>query len=271
MKKQILMWTDVITCLCATHIIPEGEGVKNDLKKYGITSKRMEVLGYGNVRGVDMDYYSRRPEVIRKAEQLHGDSRLHEGCQQSSLFIFLFVGRIVRDKGINELCKAYQRIHGEYPETRLWLVGDFEEELDPISDDSKALIRMEGNGIMAVGSKTGDELLAYYVAADCYVFPSYREGFPNTVLEAGAMGLPCIATNINGSREIIAEGVNGTIIPSKDAEALYWAMKRMIDCPERRKEMATKARSMIATRFEQGFVRKCLFDYYDRILPEKSA
>ena len=117
-----------------------------------------------------------------------------------------------------------------------------------------------------MGPKRGKDLLKYYAAADCFVFPSYREGFPNTVLEAGAMGLPSIVTDINGSREIIKEGENGLIVPPRDEDALYDAMKVMLQSNVDRKRMAGNARKMIADRFEQGFVRKCLYDFYDEIL-----
>lgn len=116
-------------------------------------------------------------------------------------FTFLFVGRIVGDKGINELCEAFDKLSG-MSNVRLLLVGPYEESLAPISSQSKELIE-RNHAIESVGSKRGDDLLAYYAAADCFVFPSYREGFPNTVLEAGAMGLPSIVTDINGAREII--------------------------------------------------------------------
>lgn len=257
-KRKILMATDWLTCACATHIIPEGEGVKSDLLNHGITKKPLKVLGYGNVRGVDMEYYSSRDEVRSKMEELK--------LRDESKFTFVFVGRIVRDKGINELCKAYIKIHSQYPNTRCWLVGGYEDSLDPIGQESRRLIEQGDNGLIAVGPKRGEELLAYYAAADCFVFPSYREGFPNTVLEAGAMGLPSIVTDINGSREIITEGENGYIIPSKDADALYEAMWRMINNNVERNTMAAKARKMIGDRFEQGFVRKCLYDFYDEIL-----
>ena len=80
------------------------------------------------------------------------------------------------------------------------------------------------------------------------------------------MGLPCIVTNINGSREIIKDGENGMIVPSQDAEGLYNAMKIMKNSKAERESMAKNARKMIADRFEQGFVRKCLYDFYDSIL-----
>lgn len=255
LKRKILMLTDKITCACATHVIPEGEGVKNDLLNNGITKKSIKVLGYGNVRGVDMDFYSRRPEVMRIAETIRDNDK----------FTFLYVGRIVRDKGINELAAAFQKLHDKYPNTRLLLVGTFEESLDPVTEDTRHIIENHSD-IMALGRKNGDELIAYYAAADCFVFPSYREGFPNTVMEAGALGIPSIVTDINGSREIIIEGENGIIIPSKDEKALYKAMERMMNDKEGLQQMASKARKLINDRFEQKYVRKCLYDYYDKCL-----
>ncbi len=255
LKRKILMLTDSITCACATHVIPEGEGVKNDLLNYGITKKPLRVLGYGNVQGIDLNRFSLRPDVFKWSEEIH----------KKNVFTFLFVGRIVRDKGINELMDAFERLTKENSHIRLILVGSFENSLDPISDRAKIIIN-NNSQIESVGQKGGDELIAYYAAADCYVFPSYREGFPNTVIEAGAMGLPSIVTDINGSREIIVNGKNGIIIPSKDTDALYHAMKKMIEDYESCQQMASNARQMIADRYEQGFVRQCLYDFYDEIL-----
>lgn len=254
LKRKILMLTDAITCACATHVIPEGKGVMMDLQNNGITKKPMKVLGYGNVKGIDLTYYSRRPEVMELAQKLKKDR----------VFTFVFVGRIARDKGINELCKAMSMLSGFAP-VRLVLVGPNEDDLDPISQEAKDLMA-NNPAIEYVGEKYGEELLAYYAAADCFVLPSYREGFPNTVLEAGAMGLPCIVTDINGSREIIVEGENGVIVPPRNADALFQAMLGMVRNKPNRDYMAGKARTMIESRFEQSFVQKCLMDFYDEIL-----
>ncbi len=266
MTKRLLMTTDWLTCACATHVIPEGQGVLNDLKNNGITSKPMKVLGYGNVMGVNMKRFSRRPEVMEKAVLL----------QQKSVFTFVFVGRIVGDKGINELVQAFTALLAQDCATklRLVLVGRFEEKLDPISSDTKQMIDSTPE-IEAVGQQFDDDLLAWYAAADCFVFPSYREGFPNTVLEAGAFGLPSIVTDINGSREIIIpyekdpQGATGLIVPSHDAKSLQKAMEWMITHDAERNRMAANARPSIESRFEQHFVRQCLYDFYDEILNEK--
>ena len=253
LKRRILMATDWLTCACATHIIPEGKGVMNDLQSH-ITKKPMKVLGYGNVRGVDMEKFSRRTEVEDMAK----------GIKTEGIFTFIFVGRIVGDKGINELVSAFAELHKKYEKTRLLLVGRFEKELDPLKAETLNVIDKHIS-IELLGPKYGDELLAYYAASDCFVFPSYREGFPNTVMEAGAMGLPSIVTDINGSREIIIDGKNGVIIPSKDVEALYHAMEEIITNSDKTKEYADNAREMIASRFERGFVCKCLYDFYEEI------
>lgn len=258
LKRKILMLTDRITCGCATHIIPEGEGVKHDLIAGKITKKPLKVLGYGNIMGVDMNRFRISDELTAQSKKL----------RTPNVFTFLYVGRVVREKGINELCQAFDKLSGMAP-VRLLLVGPYEDSLDPISEQSREIIK-NNPSIESVGAKYGEDLLIYYAASDCFVFPSYREGFPNTVMEAGAMGLACIVTDINGSREIIRDGENGVIVPSKDADALFDAMLMMVRDKEKRERMAGNAREMITDRFEQGFVRKCLYDYYDEILRDKS-
>ncbi|MBO6296315.1 MAG: glycosyltransferase family 4 protein [Prevotella sp.] len=255
LKKKLLMLTDAITCRCATHIIPEGEGVKNDLLSNGITRKPLQVLGYGNVMGIDVQRFSRRKEIEEAASEI----------RDNSVFTYLFVGRIVGDKGINELVSAFVRLNRTHPNTRLLLVGFFENELDPVSPETRRLIE-ECEQIEYAGEQKGDNLVAYYAASDCFVFPSYREGFPNTVIEAGAMDLPCIVTDINGSREIIEHGKNGIIIPVRDEQAIYQSMEQMLTDEQMRKGMTEKAREMIVSRYERGFVRQCLYDFYNKII-----
>lgn len=255
LKKKLLMLTDAITCRCATHIIPEGEGVKNDLLSNGITRKPLQVLGYGNVMGIDVQRFSRRKEIEEAASEI----------RDNSVFTYLFVGRIVGDKGINELVSAFVRLNRTHPNTRLLLVGFFENELDPVSPETRRLIE-ECEQIEYAGEQKGDNLVAYYAASDCFVFPSYREGFPNTVIEAGAMDLPCIVTDINGSREIIEHGKNGIIIPVRDEQAIYQSMEQMLTDEQMRKGMTEKAREMIVSRYERGFVRQCLYDFYSKII-----
>lgn len=256
LKKRILILTDRITCACATHIVPEGEGVKADLINYNITRKPLQVLGYGNIRGIDLDHYRRSPEVMNQALTL----------RKPNLFTFVFIGRVVRDKGIDELVEAFTLLHSEHPQTRLILVGRTEDNLDPVSPNTRRTIASHP-AIEAVGNQS--DVRPWLAASDALVFPSYREGFPNVVIEAGALDLPSIVTDINGSREIIVHGQNGIIVPPRNAQALLQAMTQFVQNPQATQAMALKARQMIASRFEKSFVQKCLFDYYKQILGEK--
>jgi hypothetical protein len=244
LSRRILMLTDKLTCMCATHVVPEGEGVKLDLQRC-ITKKEMKVLGYGNVRGINMDEWKRR--VYRR---------------DGLMLTFVFVGRIVRDKGVDELVAAFVKLNRIYSNTRLLLVGPYEEHLNPVQSGTKFLIDT-CECIEAVGSQK--DVRPFYEQSDVLVFPSYREGFPNVVIEAGAMELPCIVTDINGSREIIEDGRNGLIVPARDEQALFEAMKWMVEHDEERNAMAAHARPMIASRYEQSYVRGCLKNYYKEI------
>lgn len=255
LTQRILILTDRITCACATHIVPEGEGVKNDLINYHITRKQLKVLGHGNVRGIDLDHNNPElPEVQADVAKI----------RKPGIFTFVFVGRLVRDKGINELVEAFERLNKEYTNTRLILVGPQEPKLDPLKPETIAKIDSNKN-IEAVGLQSN--VRPWLAASDAFVFPSYREGFPNVVIEAGAMSLPSIVTDINGSREIIIEGKNGTIVPPRDAVALYQSMKSFLEQPDKRAQMAFNARPFVASRYEQSYVRRCLKEYYKEILP----
>lgn len=254
LKRKILITTDRITCACATHIIPEGEGVKKDLVRNKVTKKSMQVLGYGNVRGIDLDRFNPLLEDLKEqAEEIRKDGA----------FSFITIGRLVGDKGINELVQAFCRLNKEFPHTRLILVGRYEPKLDPLQLETVQIIE-NSDSIEAVGEQT--DVRPWLLAADCAVLASYREGFPNVVIEAGAMGLPQIVTDINGANEIIIEGRNGTIVPSKNIDALYVAMKKMLTNTHWRESLKVDAREMVASRFEQSFVRKCLYDYYRSLI-----
>ena len=249
LSRMILKTTDRILCACATHIIPEGNGVKQDLINGKITRKPMMVLANGNVRGIDLEHYDRTPQVMESAKSI----------RQEDVTTFVFVGRVVRDKGIHELVEAFVKLNKEYPHTRLVLVGRPEAELDPLNEETQQIIE-SNKAIEAVGEQ--DDVRPWLAASDVLVFPSYREGFPNVVIEAGAMGLPSIVSNINGCNEIIIPEENGVIIPPRDADALYEAMKDMCENDEKRAYLTKNAREMVASRFDCQIVRRALYDFY---------
>ena len=212
-KRHLLRLTDWVTARCATHVIPEGQGVMNDLVSHGVTKKTMRVLGNGNVRGIDLDYFQCAPTVRNKAKMLKESFGIPKDA-----FVFLFVGRFDLDKGLKELVRSFVRINMEMPETALLLAGMEEEEGKKLPDD--ILDTIESNPAIHVSEGWLSDVRHWYAAADALVHPSYREGFPNVVIEAGAMGLASIVTDINGSNEIIIDGENGVIVPPRDEEAL---------------------------------------------------
>ena len=193
--QKILIKMDKLLCSCATHIYPEGQGVKNDLQKYRITNKPLKIIANGNVNGIDTAFFSRSQIPEKQLQEL-----------QQSLgilpddFVFIFVGRLVGDKGINELVRAFKEIN--LPQTKLLLVGPLETDLDALLPET--LKEIENNkSIISAGYQ--DDVRPYFAISDALVFPSYREGFPNVVLQAGAMQLPAIVSDINGCNEIIID------------------------------------------------------------------
>ncbi len=257
LKRKLLMLTDRITCACATHIVPEGRGVMDDLRQYGITRRPMRVLGHGNIRGIDLKHYRRTPDIDRQAAEIRQNLGVNDGD-----IVLVFVGRLVADKGVAELVRAFTAI--DDPGLHLLLVGPEEPGVDPLDESTAGTIGTHPR-IHAVGPQP--DVRPYLAAADVSVLPSYREGFPNVVIESGAMELPCIVTDINGSREIIEHGRNGLIVPPRDADALKEAIVSICADTGLRHSLAANGRPMVASRFEQGYVWNCLTDFYHEILP----
>ncbi len=263
LKRKILVAMDKLLCICATHLNPEGQGVAHDLQTH-ITHKPLTVLGHGNVRGIDFDHYSSTPDIERAAQQCRADLGI-----PADAFVFLFVGRIVRDKGIVELIEAFKNLTESYAQKSptsspisLLLVGDEEEHLDPLPPSTQQLIHTLPN-VYRLPFQT--DVRPFYATAQALVFPSYREGFPNVVLEAGAFALPSIVTDINGSREIITNGDNGLIIPPQNIEALTQSMQTLLHTPHL-KSMGEAAYHNVQQHFSKALVWQQLKDYYQHLL-----
>jgi len=254
-KRMILILMDQLICFCANYVNPEGKGVANDLKQFKITDKPLHIIANGNVRGVDLSWYNRTEDVVEQAKLI----------RMPDSFTFCFVGRLVGDKGINELVLAFNKLSEEYSHVRLILIGDFEENLDPLANETKVIIH-QNKQLEYVGRQS--DVRPFLAASDAFVFPSYREGFPNSVLEAGALGLPAIVTDINGCNEIIINGENGEIIPPRDEKALFDKMKEWVESPQKVAYMAKNARPLIEERYDQKLVWNALLEEYKRLTNE---
>jgi glycosyltransferase involved in cell wall biosynthesis len=174
-------------------------------------------------------------------------------------FVFIFVGRLVADKGINELISAFTKLSKEVLNCKLLLVGPFEQDLNPITETNVNEIKNNPK-IINVGYK--DDVRPYFAIANCLVFPSHREGFPNVVLQAGAMNLPSIVSDINGCNEIIIHNENGLIIPFKNELAIFDAMKLILEDEELYNKLRISSRDAIVSRFEQHIVWKAILTEY---------
>ena len=248
MLRTILKTMECLSCLFATNVIPEGQGVLHALQEDNITKKSLRVIWNGNINGIDTEYFKSTESFTER---------------KNDTFTFVFIGRIVRDKGIHELTECIRKL-----DCNLILVGSFEDG-DPVDEDDKKFL-LTSEKVKFVGWQT--DVRPYLEQADVLVFPSYREGFPNVPMQAGAMGLPCIVTNINGCNEIIKDGLNGKIIaaPLKEGtkmmeQSLLNTMQWFIDHRGEAKRMGNNARPMIQERYEQRSVWTALKEYYDAL------
>lgn len=269
MLRWILMTMERITCFCATKVIPEGNGVKMALEHDHITKKPLKVVLNGNINGIDTEYFS--VESVARVDETQPtptDVANKRAAIRESLglsaddFAFVFVGRIVGDKGMNELAACMRQLQGSHPKCKLILVGRFETEFDPLDNGIEDFFKSASN-VVYVGYQK--DVRPYFLAADALVFPSYREGFPNVVMQAGSMKLPSIVTDINGCNEIVTDGINGKIIPPRDSEALLKMMENFLDDLTATNSMARNARAIIQSRYEQRQVWEALREEYGKL------
>lgn len=255
--RLLLMKMEKITCACATEVICVSKGVRNILIEDGICAKnKAVVIHHGSASGIDLDYFK-----IDSSLQ-NTDVREKLGISLTD-FVFIFVGRIVKDKGVNELISSFEKLHSQINSVHLILVGSEEKDLNPISKKNRETIETHLN-IHAVGRQI--DIRPYLLSSDAFVLPSYREGFGMVLLEAGAMGLPCITTNISGCNEIVIQGENGEIIPPRDEKALYEKMKDWVVHKDKLAYMSSHARSFVENRFDKKTVWLKLMDEYNRLL-----
>ncbi len=253
--RKLLIVMERIACAFANKVIPQSNGVADVLRKEHITKKPLKVILNGSGNGVNIERFNpNQPQIVIQANEIRGDFKG---------ITYVFVGRLVGDKGVNELVEAFDCLSKEFGDIRLNLVGPLEQDLDPLKPSTLDTIQ-NNNQIIAFGKQK--DVRPYLCASDIFVLPSYREGFPNVVLEAGAMGLPVIVTDVNGATDAIIDGGTGYIIPKGNVEALYNAMKKLYLDSKIRNEMARKSRQSIASRFNAPEVWNALLKEYRSLL-----
>jgi len=254
-KRRVLDFVEMLTYSCATKVLPNSNNLKNFIvdNKYTNDSK-VSVIGNGSTNGIDLHHFS-----IKRIEKSDlNNLRLQFNIDKND-FVFLFVGRIVKDKGIVELVESFKKIKSVNENSKLLLVGGFERELDPLPLNIEKEIETNSD-IIFCGFQ--NDVRSFFAIADLFVFPSYREGFPNVVLQAGAMEVPSVVTDINGSNEIIEDTHNGLIVLVKNSNDLFEKIKYLLDNKSILLKMKKNCRKNIAGKYDQKLVWNQLLKMY---------
>ena len=258
-KRKVLNFVEKLTYRFATEVYPNSKGLYDFIIAENFTkASKLSIIGNGSSNGIDTKYFDPVSYSENDKISLRDKLKIPQGH-----FLYIFVGRLVKDKGINELITAFSKLSDSNKTISLLLVGPFENDLDPLLPETLSTIEKHPN-IYTVGYQS--DVRPYFSIADALIFPSYREGFPNVVMQAGAMGLPSIVTDINGCNEIIAHGKNGLIIPSKDTQALYNSIKQLSTKPSLFANLKANSREMITSRYERQQVWDALLFEYQRLL-----
>ena len=234
----------------------------NSTESQSITHGKLRLIGKGSSNGIDPGHFARTPELTAAARDIRARHHIPEGA-----LVFGFVGRVVKDKGITELVEAFKRL-ATTADIRLLLVGPFEQELDPLPEEVMTFISTDPR-VIAAGYQ--QDVRPWIMAADVFVFPSYREGFPNVVMQAACLEVPCIVSDINGCNEIIDDESSGLVVPTKNTQALLEAMSDMMAYKDLRRSFAILARVHVIENFSQRYIWNELLKEYRSLLTPKTA
>lgn len=257
-RRLLLRTIEKTTYLFATHLYANSFNLAKFIANK-LTSKSVNIIGYGSVNGVDTSYFK---DSIRHEDKLTLRNRF--GINDED-FLLLFTGRIVGDKGVNELAKAFDVLSKKHSRIHLLMVGDYEHHLDPIKPETYDLIQ-NNSRIHTVSFQS--DIRPYFCISDLLILPSYREGLPNVLIEAGSCGLPLIATNINGCNEVIVEGENGLLISPKNVDALANVIDTLLTNTILYDKLRSNARASILKRYDQHVYWEKLHNELDSLLNE---
>jgi glycosyltransferase involved in cell wall biosynthesis len=257
-KRSILWLAEKVSCRLAHQVLCISHSVAREAVELGLCpADKIHVLGHGS-NGVDAQNKFNPVELDPETRQ-HTRKTCH--IPEDAL-VLGFVGRIVRDKGMSELAKAWSFLRNEFPKLHLLLVGPIEPQ-DPISADTSKLFRNDPR-IHIAGEVRN--MPPYYMGMDICVLPTYREGFPNVLLEAGAMELPVVATRVPGCIDAVVDGETGILIPPRNANALTDALRGYILSPHLRMQHGKSSRIRVLQDFQPKLIWHELHQEYISLL-----
>jgi glycosyltransferase involved in cell wall biosynthesis len=249
LKRGILKLTEKITYSCAHKVYPNSAGLSSFIEnELNLSRKKSSIIGKGSSNGIDTVFFSPGESLKKEAQLILRKYQIPEDA-----IVFSFVGRIVKDKGIAEIIFAFKKLLASSATQSFYLllVGPFEQDLDPLNEEDLQFVHEHPNVVVA-GFQS--DVRPWILASNIFVFPSYREGFPNVVMQACCLDVPCIVSDINGCNEIIVNKKTGLIVKPKDAEGLYLAMERLASNPDERVLFSQQARKHVVDNFSQQYV-----------------
>jgi glycosyltransferase involved in cell wall biosynthesis len=259
--RKILVAMEKLTASSATHVWPNSFSLLKYIRDNKLVNEsKLQVIGKGSSNGINLSRYS-----VDKLKSERLDEIKKELKYSSENIYLLSVGRIVNDKGINELLNVFSQLYTTNNKLRLVLLGSFEEELDPIPEASKKILK-EHPGVIHIN--WSNEVEYYMHLSALLVHPSYREGFPNVLLQAGAMNRPVVCSIIEGNIDIVEHDKTGLLFKVKNEEDLKEKLTFAINNPELMKQYATALRQKVETCFDQQIVHRAIRDKYHELLSE---
>jgi glycosyltransferase involved in cell wall biosynthesis len=256
LKRRILLAAERLAARCAHVVLCNSRSLREHALQLEVCpASRLHLLGEGSSNGVDIDHFSPGLSLVRVRLRLP----LHAK-------VVGFVGRLTRDKGLPELIDAFDLVLQREPEAHLLLVGWFDNGEDLLPAHLRERIfahpRIHRTGFVS-------DPLPFYRAMDVMVLPTWREGFPNVVLEAGATGIPVVTTFSTGSRDSVVPEVTGLLIPPGYPEAIAEAVCKLLADPERARRMGAAARAWILEHYVDEHVMRLTSSFYKSLLTAK--
>lgn len=258
-SRRFYIAMERVAARCSDHILSQNrEDIETAIREK--ISSRSKISYLGN--GIDVERFDRG----RLDSQLLADKRRELGIPLRAPVVG-FVGRLVAEKGIIELLQAAQIVQRIYPDVRFLLVGPIDhEKRDVVTPEIAQEYGLSGACIFT-GAR--DDMPDLYALMDVFVLPSHREGFPRSPMEASAVGVPCVVTDIRGCRETVEHGRNGLLVPLADVAALTQAILCLLSDRERAQQMGVEGRRMAIERFDERLVFNKVKAEYGRLLKEK--
>ena len=258
-KRKFFKAIEKFTCTHATKIYSVSpKNMELAISEKLCKRSKIEVIGKGGTIGVDFNIYD-----IRRRTEFRAEIRSQYDISDSQ-FVFGYIGRLNKDKGIDELLSAYRALLHQNKNTRLFLIG-MEDSTNP---PDKELLEWAKNcdEVYITGQKSSKEVAKFMSACDLLVHPTYREGFSMVLQEAMAMKLPVVTTDVPGPSEVIEEGVSGALVPAKSDKALLDKMTELMSDEKLRNMFAENGRKRVEKYFARPVMLKNIYDFYRRLL-----